>query len=190
MALLNIRLEISESQEPSKVTEKFTEGSKIIIRWSVHHAPNADLLLVMAFPPDFLLLHPSGLPCSCPDTFVPVCATNGRTYPSACVARCLGFRDHQFVFGLCRSSNPCANKPCQRSQRYEQVEPYREDKPCGPTPLPSSFCIPRSDWQPGCCYRWRWLWSPRGPYQWGMVVILYFQIISNLDPAISPSFTV
>uniref|UniRef100_A0A8C5HGK9 Reversion-inducing cysteine-rich protein with Kazal motifs n=1 Tax=Gouania willdenowi TaxID=441366 RepID=A0A8C5HGK9_GOUWI len=59
----------------------------------------------------------TGLPCSCPERFVPVCATNGRTYPSACVARCMGFKDHQFGFGQCRLGNPCASKPCQRNQR-------------------------------------------------------------------------
>ncbi|KAF7644089.1 hypothetical protein LDENG_00228140, partial [Lucifuga dentata] len=61
--------------------------------------------------------HFTGLPCGCPDRFIPVCASNGRTYPSACVARCMGFQDHQFVFGPCRMSNPCVNKPCQRNQR-------------------------------------------------------------------------
>lgn len=61
--------------------------------------------------------HFTGLPCSCPDHFIPVCASNGRTYPSACVARCMGFKDHQFVFGQCRLTNPCATKPCPRSQR-------------------------------------------------------------------------
>lgn len=71
--------------------------------------------------PPCLPCPPAGLPCSCPDRFVPVCASNGRTYPSACVARCLGFKDHQFVFGLCRVSNPCASKPCQRNQRYDQL---------------------------------------------------------------------
>ncbi|KAK0142286.1 Reversion-inducing cysteine-rich protein with Kazal motifs [Merluccius polli] len=59
----------------------------------------------------------TGLPCDCPDRFVPVCATNGRTYPSACVARCMGFKDHQFVYGHCRHSDPCSTKPCQRNQR-------------------------------------------------------------------------
>uniref|UniRef100_A0A8C4GJ43 Reversion-inducing cysteine-rich protein with Kazal motifs n=1 Tax=Dicentrarchus labrax TaxID=13489 RepID=A0A8C4GJ43_DICLA len=59
----------------------------------------------------------TGLPCNCPDRFVPVCASNGRTYPSACVARCMGFKDFEFAFGLCRLSNPCANKPCERNQR-------------------------------------------------------------------------
>lgn len=62
-----------------------------------------------------------GLPCNCPDRFVPVCASNGRTYPSACVARCMGFKDHQFVFGQCRLSNPCTYKPCQRNQRWVQL---------------------------------------------------------------------
>ncbi|CAL8311047.1 unnamed protein product [Merluccius merluccius] len=61
--------------------------------------------------------HFTGLPCDCPDRFVPVCATNGRTYPSACVARCMGFKDHQFVYGHCRHSDPCSTKPCQRNQR-------------------------------------------------------------------------
>lgn len=27
------------------------------------------------------------LPCGCPDHWVPVCATNGRTFPSECLAR-------------------------------------------------------------------------------------------------------
>uniref|UniRef100_A0A673LVH1 Reversion-inducing cysteine-rich protein with Kazal motifs n=1 Tax=Sinocyclocheilus rhinocerous TaxID=307959 RepID=A0A673LVH1_9TELE len=59
----------------------------------------------------------TGLPCGCADHFVPVCARNGRTYPSACVARCVGFKDNQFVFGSCRSIDPCFPNPCQRSQR-------------------------------------------------------------------------
>uniref|UniRef100_A0A6Q2WU40 Reversion-inducing cysteine-rich protein with Kazal motifs n=1 Tax=Esox lucius TaxID=8010 RepID=A0A6Q2WU40_ESOLU len=59
----------------------------------------------------------TGLPCGCPDRFVPVCARNGRTYPSACVARCMGFKDNQFVFGNCRSSDPCTPSLCHRNQR-------------------------------------------------------------------------
>uniref|UniRef100_A0A672N9K3 Reversion-inducing cysteine-rich protein with Kazal motifs n=1 Tax=Sinocyclocheilus grahami TaxID=75366 RepID=A0A672N9K3_SINGR len=59
----------------------------------------------------------TGLPCGCADHFVPVCARNGRTYPSACVARCVGFKDNQFVFGSCRNIDPCSPNPCQRSQR-------------------------------------------------------------------------
>ncbi|TSK16068.1 Reversion-inducing cysteine-rich protein with Kazal motifs [Bagarius yarrelli] len=55
--------------------------------------------------------------CGCPDHFVPVCARNGRTYPSACMARCMGFQDNQFVFGSCRSTGPCSPNPCQRNQR-------------------------------------------------------------------------
>lgn len=61
--------------------------------------------------------HITGLPCNCEGHFIPVCASNGRTYPSACVARCMGFKDHQFKFGQCRLTNPCAAKPCSRNQR-------------------------------------------------------------------------
>lgn len=60
---------------------------------------------------------PAGLPCDCPDRFVSVCAYNGRTYPSACVARCLGFKDYQFIFGMCGVSDLCSSKPCLRNQR-------------------------------------------------------------------------
>ncbi|MBN3307358.1 RECK protein, partial [Amia calva] len=59
----------------------------------------------------------TGLPCGCPDQFVPVCAKNGRTYPSACVARCMGLTDNQFEYGTCRDSDPCSPNPCLKSQR-------------------------------------------------------------------------
>ncbi|XP_028659896.1 reversion-inducing cysteine-rich protein with Kazal motifs [Erpetoichthys calabaricus] len=59
----------------------------------------------------------TGLPCNCPDQFVPVCGQNGRTYPSACIARCVGFLDHQFEFGSCLSKDPCTPNPCSKTQR-------------------------------------------------------------------------
>ncbi|XP_068941330.1 reversion-inducing cysteine-rich protein with Kazal motifs isoform X2 [Petaurus breviceps papuanus] len=59
----------------------------------------------------------TGLPCNCADQFVPVCGQNGRTYPSACIARCVGLQDHQFEFGSCVSKDPCNPNPCQKSQR-------------------------------------------------------------------------
>uniref|UniRef100_A0A8C5ME93 Reversion-inducing cysteine-rich protein with Kazal motifs n=1 Tax=Leptobrachium leishanense TaxID=445787 RepID=A0A8C5ME93_9ANUR len=58
----------------------------------------------------------TGLPCNCDNQFVPVCGQNGRTYASACVARCVGLQDHQFEYGQC-SSNPCNSNLCPRSQR-------------------------------------------------------------------------
>uniref|UniRef100_A0A3B3S1T2 Reversion-inducing cysteine-rich protein with Kazal motifs n=1 Tax=Paramormyrops kingsleyae TaxID=1676925 RepID=A0A3B3S1T2_9TELE len=61
----------------------------------------------------------TGLPCSCPDQFVPVCAQNGRTYPSACVARCMGMQDQHFSFGTCRSRDPCMPNPCPKNQRLQ-----------------------------------------------------------------------
>ncbi|XP_037653547.1 reversion-inducing cysteine-rich protein with Kazal motifs isoform X2 [Choloepus didactylus] len=59
----------------------------------------------------------TGLPCNCADQFVPVCGQNGRTYPSACIARCVGLQDHQFEFGSCISKDPCNPNPCQKNQR-------------------------------------------------------------------------
>ncbi|KAG5268717.1 hypothetical protein AALO_G00215660 [Alosa alosa] len=59
----------------------------------------------------------TGLPCGCPNNFLPVCARNGRTYPTACVARCMGFNDSDFHFGTCRQSKPCSPNPCSRDKR-------------------------------------------------------------------------
>lgn len=59
----------------------------------------------------------TGLPCNCADQFVPVCAHNGRTYPSACIARCVGLKDNQFEFGSCALKDPCISHQCSKSQR-------------------------------------------------------------------------
>ncbi|ETE66476.1 Reversion-inducing cysteine-rich protein with Kazal motifs, partial [Ophiophagus hannah] len=59
----------------------------------------------------------TGLPCNCADQFVPVCGQNGRTYPSACIARCVGLHDNQFEFGSCISKDPCNSNPCPKNQR-------------------------------------------------------------------------
>ncbi|XP_013384099.1 reversion-inducing cysteine-rich protein with Kazal motifs [Lingula anatina] len=54
----------------------------------------------------------TGLPCNCDIQYVPVCGANGKTYPSSCVAKCLGLRDSQIQPGACSKQNPCANNPC------------------------------------------------------------------------------
>nr|XP_056713840.1 reversion-inducing cysteine-rich protein with Kazal motifs [Euleptes europaea] len=59
----------------------------------------------------------TGLPCNCADQFVPVCGQNGRTYPSACIARCVGLQDNQFEFGSCMSKDACNPNPCLKHQR-------------------------------------------------------------------------
>ncbi|XP_006005911.1 reversion-inducing cysteine-rich protein with Kazal motifs [Latimeria chalumnae] len=57
------------------------------------------------------------LPCNCGDKFVPVCAHNGRTYPSACIARCAGMKDNEFEFGSCALKDPCNPNPCPRNKK-------------------------------------------------------------------------
>ncbi|XP_022079784.1 reversion-inducing cysteine-rich protein with Kazal motifs-like isoform X2 [Acanthaster planci] len=63
--------------------------------------------------------HYSTLPCKCTDQYVPVCGANGRTYPSACTAKCAAdLEDNQSEFGTCDSfDNPCADNPCQADER-------------------------------------------------------------------------
>ncbi|KFM56969.1 Reversion-inducing cysteine-rich protein with Kazal motif, partial [Stegodyphus mimosarum] len=59
----------------------------------------------------------SGLPCNCQDHYVPVCGANGKTYPSACLARCVGLTDDQFEFGACYESDPCSPNSCHPYHR-------------------------------------------------------------------------
>ncbi|XP_033639318.1 reversion-inducing cysteine-rich protein with Kazal motifs-like [Asterias rubens] len=61
----------------------------------------------------------AALPCDCTDQYVPVCGANGRTYPSACLARCAAnLRDDQFEFGRCDSmSEPCVSNQCNADER-------------------------------------------------------------------------
>lgn len=49
----------------------------------------------------------TSLPCNCPTHYVPVCGSNGRTYPSLCIARCLGVQDSDLEYGACSVWNPC-----------------------------------------------------------------------------------
>lgn len=54
----------------------------------------------------------TSLPCNCPPHFVPVCGRNGKTYPSACLAKCVGLHDAEFEFGPCEGRNPCDTHDC------------------------------------------------------------------------------
>ncbi|KAH8371917.1 hypothetical protein KR093_009281, partial [Drosophila rubida] len=59
--------------------------------------------------PDYVDAGYTSLPCNCAAHFVPVCGANGNTYPSACVAKCLGLQDSGFVFGACNARNACSS---------------------------------------------------------------------------------
>ncbi|XP_064614462.1 reversion-inducing cysteine-rich protein with Kazal motifs-like [Liolophura sinensis] len=55
----------------------------------------------------------TGLPCNCnPAQYQPVCSVSGKTYPSACLAKCAGIGENRFHPGSCAESDPCAVNPC------------------------------------------------------------------------------
>lgn len=53
--------------------------------------------------------------CACSRAYEPVCASNGKTYPSACIAECVG--QEQYETGSCDSIDPCNPNPCQEGYR-------------------------------------------------------------------------
>lgn len=59
----------------------------------------------------------TGLPCNCLMHYMPVCGQNGRTYPSICIAECMGLTDEEFIAGSCEVQDPCDPNPCGIAQR-------------------------------------------------------------------------
>lgn len=57
--------------------------------------------------PGFVDVSYTSLPCNCAAHYVPVCGSNGNTFPSACVAKCLGLREANYVYGACNARNAC-----------------------------------------------------------------------------------
>ncbi|KAK2562035.1 Reversion-inducing cysteine-rich protein with Kazal motifs [Acropora cervicornis] len=57
------------------------------------------------------------LPCGCDDSYRPACASDGKTYPNLCVARCMGLSISQLREGNCASINPCKPNPCQADEK-------------------------------------------------------------------------
>ncbi|XP_074644432.1 reversion-inducing cysteine-rich protein with Kazal motifs-like [Tubulanus polymorphus] len=90
----------------------------------------------------------SGLPCKCPHQYAPVCSDNGRTYPSACIARCAGVSNAQFKFGECMDHNPCDSEPCKLGERcYARRQTclspnVKECRQYECIPVQSSMCNP------------------------------------------------
>ncbi|CAH2005399.1 unnamed protein product [Acanthoscelides obtectus] len=71
------------------------------------------------------------LPCNCPPHYVPVCARNGVTYPSACLAKCADLNDGEFEHYPCR--NPCKANMCPIGQKCvpkPQICLSLKHKPC------------------------------------------------------------
>ncbi|KAL4222440.1 hypothetical protein ACF0H5_018479 [Mactra antiquata] len=69
--------------------------------------------------------------CKCTRKFEPVCASNGKTYPSACIARCAG--QTYYSQGSCHIHNPCANNPCEANYRCvvnKQICYGHRNSPC------------------------------------------------------------
>lgn len=59
----------------------------------------------------------TGLPCNCAPHYVPVCGIDGKTYPSACIARCSGLNKNEMEFRSCSGIQACAADSCPQHQR-------------------------------------------------------------------------
>ncbi|XP_078493570.1 reversion-inducing cysteine-rich protein with Kazal motifs isoform X2 [Ciona intestinalis] len=59
----------------------------------------------------------TGVPCNCKPYYTPVCGSNGVTYRSLCVARCLGMAHHHIQPGACSQLDPCSSNPCPPRER-------------------------------------------------------------------------
>ncbi|XP_063598267.1 reversion-inducing cysteine-rich protein with Kazal motifs-like [Penaeus indicus] len=84
--------------------------------------------------------HVTDLPCGCSDHWVPVCAANGRTFPSECLARCAGVEAGQWAEGECGDQDVCGRAKCRRG---ELCVPAPATCLTPPTTLcPQHICVP------------------------------------------------
>ncbi|XP_071543014.1 reversion-inducing cysteine-rich protein with Kazal motifs isoform X2 [Panulirus ornatus] len=80
------------------------------------------------------------LPCGCPDHWVPVCATNGRTFPSECLARCAGLDEGLWRAGECGTRDMCAGARCGPGASCVPAPATCLTLPS--TPCPQHICVP------------------------------------------------
>ncbi|XP_052799276.1 reversion-inducing cysteine-rich protein with Kazal motifs-like [Mya arenaria] len=88
--------------------------------------------------------------CNCVHEFRPVCAANGRTYPSACIAVCAG--QTVFIDGACSQHSPCTPNPCQQGYKCvanRQVCFGHKNSPCPQYQCVSQECNPHQH-EPVC----------------------------------------
>lgn len=83
---------------------------------------------------------PDELPCGCPDHWVPVCANNGQSFPSECLARCAGVGDGEWVTGECGARDGCDGVRCDAGQVCVSVPNTCLTLPS--TPCPQHICVP------------------------------------------------
>ncbi|XP_042860190.1 reversion-inducing cysteine-rich protein with Kazal motifs-like isoform X3 [Penaeus japonicus] len=84
--------------------------------------------------------HVTDLPCGCSDHWVPVCATNGRTFPSECLARCAGVEANQWAEGECGEQDVCGRDKCRRGEVCVPAPATCLTPPT--TPCPQHICVP------------------------------------------------
>ncbi|XP_068200840.1 LOW QUALITY PROTEIN: reversion-inducing cysteine-rich protein with Kazal motifs [Palaemon carinicauda] len=82
------------------------------------------------------------LPCGCTDHWVPVCASNGRTYPSECLARCSGLEEGSWAAGDCGILDACAGVRCGRGEVCVSAPAICLTLPT--TSCPQHICVPTS----------------------------------------------
>ncbi|XP_066975585.1 reversion-inducing cysteine-rich protein with Kazal motifs isoform X2 [Macrobrachium rosenbergii] len=82
------------------------------------------------------------LPCGCTDHWVPVCASNGRTFPSECLARCSGLDEGSWVAGDCGILDACAGVRCGRGEVCVSAPAICLTLPT--TSCPQHICVPMS----------------------------------------------
>ncbi|KAK4292940.1 hypothetical protein Pmani_034325, partial [Petrolisthes manimaculis] len=84
------------------------------------------------------------LPCGCVAQWLPVCANNGRTFPSECLARCAGLTEGEWREGECGGGGGGGERVCEgvRCGRGRECVPLPSTCLTLPsTPCPQHTCV-------------------------------------------------
>ncbi|XP_030245120.1 reversion-inducing cysteine-rich protein with Kazal motifs, partial [Drosophila navojoa] len=91
--------------------------------------------------PGYVDVNYTSLPCNCPAHYVPVCGANGNTYPSACVAKCLGLPENGFVYGACNARNACQSGSTSCPSGTQCLEKRQVCLSSMQRPCPQYICV-------------------------------------------------
>lgn len=137
-----------------------------------------DLTLTWTFLPNspYLVLHLQVSPAAVRTASSPCAPPTGGPIPAPAWPAAWASRTTSLSSACVASATRAPANPARGTKGRTGWSHVVQEKLCGLRPFP---CLPSpdalwSEWQPGCCCRWRWFWRCEGPEQWGTVVVGFF----------------
>lgn len=143
------------------------------------HIVHKDLTLTRTSLPNspYLVLHPQVSPAAVRTASSPCAPPTGGPIPAPAWPAAWASRTTSLSSACVASATRVPANPARGTNGRTRWSRVARQKLCGLRPFPRLLSPDAlwSEWQPGCCCRWRWFWRrERGPEQWGTLVVVFF----------------